>query len=701
MTQKTYTYAFEGGLDTNSAALAVSPGRVIAATNYEPLAEGYGRVQGYERCDGRTAPSAIGFATLGFDAGHVAIHQNDVVLGATSGATGKVILEPIAPTGSWGAGTAAGLLVLINVAGTFVDNETLKVGATNCAIVNGILAVDSGPDAATIREWTLDAMAYQRGLIAKVPGEGSVNGVAVHLGVLYAWRNNVGSTRNVCWRATAAGWVQLPRLFRLPFTIGALALAAGDVLTGATSGGTARVLDTFIDTGTVGAGDAAGYVVLADYSGSIANGETVNRSGTFALRAGSIAGCDLGPGGKTRTFSYNFYGASNRFRLYGANGTGHAFELWPGEGCVTIVTGMVVDTPTHPFQIGNHLGLCFPGGSVQISATLQPREFKVILGAGEIGFGSDVTDVVSSNDTAVAIFGEQKIGVLQGTDTASFALDILTEEAGADADSAQRMGQTIHLDKRGLRSLSATQNFGNFSTGTLSGLFEKYFRAKRKAGAKVIGTVVSRLKSQFRLYWDDRTGITVYVTSSQPQYQGQTAQIGTSAIPFDFSALPAVCFGQGEMADGEGLFAGGSDGYVYRLDSGNNFDGSPIEGFCMTGFNNFKTPEQDWRYHKVVLELQCPPAANIAISAQYDYADGQNPDSSETDFTVQGGGGFWNSALWNQFYWSQPVEGRAEAPIDGIGANASFIFATTADLDEEAHVLQAYKVWRSPRKQKR
>jgi hypothetical protein len=46
-------YAFGGGLDQASASLAVPGGRVIAGLNYEPVVNGYQRVQGHERFDGR------------------------------------------------------------------------------------------------------------------------------------------------------------------------------------------------------------------------------------------------------------------------------------------------------------------------------------------------------------------------------------------------------------------------------------------------------------------------------------------------------------------------------------------------------------------------------------------------------------------------------------------------------------------------
>jgi hypothetical protein len=56
-------YAFGGGLDQTSASLAVPGGRVIAGLNYEPVVNGYKRVQGHERTDGRL-PSSMNASRL-------------------------------------------------------------------------------------------------------------------------------------------------------------------------------------------------------------------------------------------------------------------------------------------------------------------------------------------------------------------------------------------------------------------------------------------------------------------------------------------------------------------------------------------------------------------------------------------------------------------------------------------------------------
>jgi hypothetical protein len=701
MPQRPATFTFRGGLDTNSAALAVDPGRLIAGMNYEPLAEGYGRVQGFERFDGKQAPSAVSFWLLDFDQGNQVIEQGDVIVGATSGAVATVIEPPIAFNGSWGAGTASGTLLLIGLTGgAFQNNEILNIGGVPSALVDGLAVENSASTEAFITSYKEKAQAWQRALIGKVPGEGPVRGVAVHDGTVYAWRDAVGGAKADLFRATATGWLQSPQVWRMPFTLGTSEITEGATITGATSGATATVHRLRLDEGTWAGGDAIGALWLTSVTGGFINGEILRIGGVNRATGGAIAAQSFPAGGRYRTLSHNFYGAANLFRLYGVNGVGKAFEL-KGHVPVFLDTGMAIDTPTRIFEIGNHLGLVFPGGSLQFSGTADPLAWAVVLGAGEIGFGTEVTDVVQANETAVAVFGEQKISTLTGSDVNNFVLDPLTTEAGADPDSAQRIARTIYIDKRGLRDLTATQAFGNFKAGALSGRFERYFKVKRKAGARVVGSFLSRTKSQYRMVWDDGTGLAVYMGGREPE-----------AIPFEFDDMRPFCFGQGELDDGEGIFIGAEDGYVYRIDSGTNFDGTRIRGFCMMPFNHFGNPMLEERYHWVALELDAPARATIGITVQFDYAEGHQPISGERDFTVigsagnssflvQGGGGNWNSDAWNQFYWSAPIEGTATATIDGVGRNASFVFATYAGLTEEPHVLQAYSVSRSPRKMRR
>ena len=110
-------FAFAGGLDLTTPAIAAAPGTCLLAENYEvDIYGGYRRILGYERYDGQASPVDTGAG------------------------------DPV-------------------------------------------------------------AIEAQRALIAAVPGSGSIRGVWVYKGIVYAFRDNVGATACLMYKATAAGWV--------------------------------------------------------------------------------------------------------------------------------------------------------------------------------------------------------------------------------------------------------------------------------------------------------------------------------------------------------------------------------------------------------------------------------------------------------------------------------------------------------------
>lgn len=125
--QKTDFTAMRGGLDLVSQAVLMPPGRAIGCLNYEPVAEGYRRIGGFERMDGRPAPSRASYSVLRFRSGSTIIEGGEVVTGDTSGATGVALYDPTVESGDWDTADAAGYIVLTDVSGGFQNGEGLTV----------------------------------------------------------------------------------------------------------------------------------------------------------------------------------------------------------------------------------------------------------------------------------------------------------------------------------------------------------------------------------------------------------------------------------------------------------------------------------------------------------------------------------------------------------------------------------------------
>ena len=685
MTQKTQYFTCQGGLNLVTPAIRTPSGHLIAGVNYEPVERGYRRLDGFERFDGQPKPSAASYWKFDFDAGTAIISAGDVVTGATSSATGEALIDAVIESGSYAGNDAAGYNVLMAVSGTFQDNENLQVSAATKSVADGT-PVSRGADTdANDDLWLRDAIETTRLDIAKVTGSGVIRGVWVYKGNTYAIRDNTGGTAAVLFKATTTGWVAQTLGYEIDFTSGGTTvIAEDDTVTGDASGATGTVGRVIITSGTFAGGDAAGRLVLTAQTGTFQSEGLEVSSVNVATIASDSTANTLPNGGRYDFVNHNFYGASNLERMYGCQGQGVAFE-WDGDTFVKLTTGMTTDTPEHIGIHKNHLFLSFPGGSSQQSAIGNPYSWTVVTGASEIAMGQDIIGYIPGFAKALMILCRNKIGELFGNDSTDFVLDILAEDAGGIEWTEQKIGEPIYHDDRGLRKSSTTQAYGDFKMGTLTQIVEPLFRNKKKNSVTPVASLRCRTKDQYRLYWSDNTGITVYLGRKKAE-----------VIPFDLGKrIYAIC--SSEDSDGnEVMFFGSDDGYVYEIDAGTSFDGSSVAAYMRLPFNHVGTPTQNKRWHKATLEVDAQPSAVIGVVADFSYASSELPQSPQLDFTVDGGGAFWDEDVWDEFFWSSPVEGLAEADIDGFGKNVSLAIISDVTY-EDPHTIHGITLHYSPR----
>lgn len=673
---ETRFFALQGGLDLVTPAIQIPPGRAIAGSNYEPHPRGYQRVDGFERFDGRPKPSEASYWVLRFTDGDTAVPAGTLVTGAVSGATGTALIEGVIETGSYEEMDAAGYLVLTAVSGPFEVGEALLVSGTPVA-----QAATEGQDRGALTDendtaWHIAAIEHARAAIGPVPGSGPVRGVWVYKGDIYAFRDSEDGTAGVMHKATPSGWQALSFGRRIRFGVGATEFQEGETVTGTTSGATATIRRVCLRSGAWD-GTANGQLILDNVVGSFQNAEELTSASGKANSRSVDLPITLAPGGRYSFANYNFFGSADMQRMYGANGEGMGFE-WDGEILVPIETGMEDDRPIRVAAHSNHLFFAFRGGSLQHSSPGDPYQWNVVTGAGEIGIGEEITDLLASVSGTLVVFGRNKVAVLFGNDAENWVLRTLSDNSGAVPWTAQAIGNPIYLDNSGLRSLETTEAFGDFLIGTMTQMVEPIFRTKRRAGVVPVGSLRVRAKDQYRLFFSDGTGLTAYF-GRQP----------TEFLPFDLGfTITCTCSGKDEEGE-EVLFAGSEDGWVYELDAGTSFDGDEIPAFLRLPFNHVGSPAQKKRWQRAILEVDAAPSTRLGMTAEFAYADPDQPPAQEQMFDVRGSGGFWSEMLWDNFYWSSPVEGQAAAYLDGIGRNMSITVVSNAAY-EDVHVLHGF-----------
>ena len=662
---------FGGGLDLASPVLSLRPGMALSAMNYEPGVEGsYARIDGFERYDGRPSPSAAVYYYLAYTlTGAVAV--GNTITGVTSAATGYVVQ------------VGTGYLVITKLTGTFVSGETINVAAapqgtlTATPIIGGHR---SGYDDAVALNAAADVY---RADILKVNGAArSIRGGHTYKGVQYVFQDNAAGTAGEMYKSTSGGWTLVALGREMSFTSGGtVVIAEGNTITGATSAATAVITRVVLESGSWAAGDAAGRLIFASQTGNfVAENLNVGASLNVATVAANSSAITLSPLGTYKCLTYNFTGSTDTARMYGCNGVNRAFEF-DGTVFVPLNTGMAVDRPTNIAAYRKQLFLSFFGSS-QNSAVANPYVWSAVLGAAEIGIGDTITGY-STAPRALLILARNRVDQLTGSSLADYALEPVSDTAGAIANTIQSLGAVYGLDDQGIRQVSATQSYGNFDEANVSERIQRLIDTMR---TKVVASSVYRARGQYRLYGSDGAGIIMTVKNDRV--------VGFTEFQYPVNV---TCAWAGEDSTGKDVvFFGGDNGYVYQADKGSSFDGEDIEAYLRIPFNNI-APRTIKRFRKSLLEMSSIGYTSIRFQPEFDYGDAYFAAHALQTATGQGTGGFWDVSTWGQFFRDARTVNSPEFDIEGSGLNMALIFYSKSDIDL-GHALQGMQVHFSPRR---
>lgn len=669
MSTKVEYTPLSGGLDLISGALSVRPGRLSECLNFEQVfgKQGYRRIEGYERFDGRAEPHKATYHVLRFEDGSVEIAPGAVVEGAS--ATAEVVAVEV-QSGAWD-GSAAGRLIVVLPSGAFVAGEDLKVAGVPHA--KAVAPAEPGSISEPMHaSYTELAVSELRAAIQKVPGSGPVLGVAVYRGDVYAARDAADGKTAAVYRSSPSGWQS--------------------VRTGLLPGGRFRfdVANFSGSSATISLFGVDGKNRPFKWDGSTFT-YMAPIFGTQATSASSVA---IGLGSKSFTITESsrswtpgqqliIHSVSNAgSRMIGAVTSYSSDTLtvnvtsFEGTGSVSYWEIGLADFRDKPYLVAghkDHLFLAYPLGQLQTSNLGDPMTYTTT--AALFGIGDEITGLTSMKGAVMGVFCLNKISLLSGTSSADWKMEEYSQSAGGKHDTVQEMaGNALFLDDRGLTSLQATQNFGDFEPAIFSRDVKPLLDAY---AARVVGSRIAKGKFQYRLYADDGTRVTAAILSPE-------AVVSPKDVSFTrqkYAHLP-TCIAQGDMDDGsEGLFFGTDSGYVMREDVGTSFDGEVIDAVMRLHFNHLKSPANKKRYRKLEMELESSDDVTVFFRQQFDYADGNYQASLTNEALVAGGGGQWDVSSWDQFRWSLPITNKAEANIDGVGRNMGLLIWHSSSID--------------------
>ncbi len=664
-----------GGLDQVTPTLSKKAGVCVNAFNFEvAINGGYTRIAGYERFDGRPSPSAATYIILPvvFSGSTV---TGDTVTGVTSGATGVVCAQ------------TATQIVITKVVGTFNAAEVLNVLGSPVATTNG------GPagafDFKTDATYLGAAAEIYRSDIVMPTGSGAIRGGFHYNSVNYCFRDNAGATACNLWKSTASGWSQITFGKSLAFTAGTAIIADGAAIVGGTSGATATVARVVLETGAWGAA-ATGQLILTGVTGTFQAAEAIKVGGVSkATASGAQTQITLLPGGHYETCISNFGGATNTLKVYGCDGINKGWEF-DGTTFLQINSTMSPDTPNFVVAHKNYLFYAF-GASVQFSAVGFPYAWSPILGAGEIGMGDTVSGFLiqpgTSAGSTLAIYTHTNTYMLYGSTFGGGGDAKLTPYntgTGARPYTAQNMLNSYVLDERGVIALATSLNYGNFESSTLTHLMWPFIR---EHGSLAIASVVSREKSQYRVFFSDGYGLFLTIVNNEV----------VGCMPVLFPDSVTCCWNDTDSTGKEFIWFGSAGGHVMQMETGTSFDGVAIQAYLQTAFNASGSPRLLKRYRKASFEVEGNGYSEFTFGYDLGYQSPNITAASDVTYANNLAASAWDSFTWDFFTWDGVLLAPAECEMLGTAENCALRILSNSAL-WQSFTLNSAVIHYSPRR---
>ena len=263
------------------------------------------------------------------------------------------------------------------------------------------------------------------------------------------------------------------------------------------------------------------------------------------------------------------------------------------------------------------------GSKIFFTAPNTVDDFATSNGAGTINVGFDVTGMIGFREQLI-IFTTDTIKKLVGSTSSDFKLEPITDRIGCiNPDSIQEFGGDIaYLSPDGIRLLSATDRIGDLALDIAS---DPIYKDANEfiSQTDVFCSVLVRGKSQYRLF--------AYI----PSVQAGSAS-GLIATKFVAQGGSGIAWSRTKglkvnVADStysgaqETIMFGNDDGFCYRMDSGNSFDGGPIESIYESPFMPITDPQIRKTMYKLTLYAQPTGTMNVDVNFKIDFDAGNDP----------------------------------------------------------------------------
>jgi hypothetical protein len=360
------------------------------------------------------------------------------------------------------------------------------------------------------------------------------------------------------------------------------------------------------------------------------------------------------------------------FHRYNSNGTNYI--VWAdGANYASIYDGTTVtdisgsNAPTDPsIVIGfkNHAffaGMSSNPQELVFSAPYNPIDFSPANGAGTIAVDSPITALVVFRQE-LYVFAEERIYRLSGNTIADFTMQPVTQEIGCRAGNTVQefAGDILFLGPDGLRSIAATERIGDVELGTISLPIQERF--DRLGDVTDFDSIVIPDKTQYRIFFTDSANLTA------PQTKGIICVRQGDSYEFgELKGIKPSCTDSTIYSGETYAIHGGYDGFVYRQEKGNTFDGATIIG-------RYRSPDITAgdagirkAFHRVIINYAPEGNINADLFLRYDYESSTAPRPAAYPFDSTKIVAIYGTGRYGTVTYGGQTNPLVRQPVEGSG----------------------------------
>jgi hypothetical protein len=300
-------------------------------------------------------------------------------------------------------------------------------------------------------------------------------------------------------------------------------------------------------------------------------------------------------------------------------------------------------------------------------------------GAGEINVGFPVTGIAKFRD-ALYVFGKRQIKRLQGNNSSDFVLSEVTSNIGCVASDSiiEIGGDILFLASDGIRPIQGTARIGDIELQTVSKPIQQILQGLPETyDLDLMSSVVIKNKSQFRYFFPNETG-----SASDAFGIIGGLRFANNSVGWEFGELLGI---RSFVAYSDTINAvettvhGDLDGYVFKQESGNSFNGSDVLAVYATPFFYFDSTERRKVFHKLSIYTRPEGTSEFNLAVYYDWDDPNKYNPNSYSVSTQGAilryfstGGTYGST----FTFGGSSSPVLEKNIQGSGRSVSFVITS-------------------------